>query len=161
MKQQHAWNIFIHNQKLIEMADKKAGYVFVICSLITTYLLSNLANLKSANSWIVYVIVLLLIINAITLILILAIFFARFAKHTGESPPKLVYFNDITKRKLATDYIKTFINSNEESILEDILYQVYETSQICKSKFKLLNLAMILMSFAVLIFFSIIIISSL
>lgn len=159
MKQEHAWNIFLDNQKLIEIADKKAGYLFVVCSLITSYIIANYSNLIDDISWLKWLIIVLIGANGITFISILLVFYARYAKHTGVSPPKLVYFNDIVQRKFATDYINDFKNATEESILEDVLYQVYETSVICKSKFKILNIAMKIMIFSLMVFFSIILIA--
>lgn len=159
MKKDHSWNIFLDNQNLIEIADKKARYLFVINSLTVTYILSNLSNLQFVVYWINYLVFPFLVINAIAFVMILLVFYARYSKHTGDSPPKLVFFNDIVKRTEVVDYIKDFKKASDDDIETDILYQVYETSVICAKKFKLLNWAIILLMIELAIFFSIIVIS--
>jgi hypothetical protein len=131
-----SWKLLQNNQNMIKFADSKIQFLLVISGITTTYILTNLKDLLSFGIYSKIFIVGFLIASLLFVIFALLTIYPRHASKTGISVPKLLYHGHVSERIEVGDYINEFSKADEKEILKDILYQVYEVSNIATKKFK-------------------------
>lgn len=149
----NAWDIYNNNQNMIQFADKKVSVLLLINTIITSTLFNAFFKQLNGNNKITFLFLTYAICLGFFIFFCGGVFFPRPAKFSGEDVPKLIYFNHISKRKNPNEYYKDFLNTNIVKLLEDLIYQIYETSKIANAKYRYLYGAFISLVSQFIIFF--------
>lgn len=153
----HLWNIYKNIQESIKFADQKIQILLVISGLFSAIvfeqLLENFCLSIFQKIFIgVYIIEFILFI-VISLIALLA----RSDRATGSKIARLIYFNHIAERREANEYYDLVSNTEPLDIQKDLAYQIYEVSQIAKTKYKFYKIAWVILLFQIVSFLSLVI----
>ena len=146
----YSWNIFLHNQELIKLADNKIRYLFLVSSVAATFILAESKNLTEVNLPEIVFIAAFVLFMAFASLTIMP----RKTKMKSEaSIPKLIYHKDIIARDDKDTYATEFNASSDEELLRDLLYQIYEISSIAEKKYRYYNYSFYTLCVQVLLFF--------
>ncbi|MAL16513.1 MAG: hypothetical protein CL670_09940 [Balneola sp.] len=143
----YSWHIFSHTQELIKLADYKIRYLFLVSSISATFILRDSAILDNLD-----VFKILFIISFMA--------FLTFASLTikprvtkSKNSPTLIYHKDILFKGDRNEYAKSFKETSDQELEDDLLYQIYEISAIAESKYKYYNYSFYAMCVQIVLFF--------
>lgn len=148
-----ALKVLDNNQNLIKFADTKINVLLVLSGVTTTFILTNFQDLYDIGFWPKFFLVLFFLAFILFMIFSILTIAPRKANQTGNSVPKVIYFEHIASRVEAKDFITEYNNITPEIFLADTLYQIYETAKIASRKFKYYRFSMISIQIQILLFF--------
>jgi hypothetical protein len=151
----HATLIIQRLDKYISDANVKGNFILVINTFIGASILANYNNLKCLASTpsikVLYNIdqALIFILTLTIMVIILKAVFPFL--HSGHSKDGLyrskIFFNSITDYKSKEEYKLIFEKQGEKDILEDLTKQIYQISLGLRTKYRLLQYAIMLIYF--------------
>ena len=145
----YSWNIFLHNQQLIKLADNKIRYLFLVSSVAATFILAESKNLTDVGiPEFIFIATFVLFLTFASLTIK-----PRKSKLTGSQIPRLIYHQDIISRASKDDYANEFREASDEELQKDLLFQIYEISAIANKKYQYYNYSFYTLCVQVLLFF--------
>lgn len=149
----YSWNIFLHQQELIKLADNKIRYLFLVSSVAATFILTESRTMKSID------IPEILFMGSFLLFLAFASLTIKPRKTsvgTGETS-RLIYHKDIISRPDRNTYAADFREASDEDLQSDLLHQIYEISSIANKKYRYYNYSFYTLCVQIVFFFVVLI----
>ncbi|MCP9292633.1 Pycsar system effector family protein [Gracilimonas sediminicola] len=149
----YSWNIFLHQQELIKLADNKIRYLFLVSSVAATFILTESKTLETIN------ISEILFMGSFVLFLAFASLTIKPRKttHGGNDTSRLVYHQDIISRPNRAAYAADFREASDEELQSDLLHQIYEISSIANKKYRYYNYSFYTLCVQIIFFFIVLI----
>lgn len=161
-KDELAFESFKINQDLIKFIDQKASIVLVIFGALTTIYLNVVNSLALLNPFringffnLIHPILLFALTASLLLTLVILIYvlifkviLPRYASHYKKDEISLIYFDHISKLA-RDDYISSFLAQKDDDILNSLLAQNYELSNIITIKQKFLSITIKLLFYSI------------
>jgi len=135
-KNDHLWNIFRNIQELIRFADQKIQVLFVISGLLSTIVFRQALDAIYISLFQKIFVCIYLCGFIVFVVMSLIALIARSKKVEDMGIVRHIYFGHVVKNKKPMDYINSVLNLDNSEIEKDLACQIYEISQIAKTKFK-------------------------
>ncbi len=149
----YSWNIFLHQQELIKLADNKIRYLFLVSSVAATFILTESRTLETINvSEILFMSSFLLFLAFASLTIK-----PRKTASGGVDASKLIYHKDIISRPNRSAYAADFREASDEELQSDLLHQIYEISAITNKKYRYYNYSFYTLCVQIVLFFVVLI----
>lgn len=145
----YSWNIFLHQQELIKLADNKIRYLFLVSSVAATFILTESRTLETIN------VSEILFMGSFLLFLAFASLTIKPRKTAsgGVDTSKLIYHKDIISRANRVAYAADFREASDEELQSDLLHQIYEISSIANKKYRYYNYSFYTLCVQIVLFF--------
>ena len=145
----YSWNIFLHQQELIKLADNKIRYLFLVSSVAATFILTESKTLETISIFEILFLASFLLFLAFASLTIKP----RKTNTGGSEISRLIYHQDIISRKDKVTYASDFIEAPDEELQADLLHQIYEISTIANKKYRYYNYSFYTLCVQILLFF--------
>lgn len=148
----HAWRIYLNCQEMIKYADQKVQVAIALAALITSFALGKLDKIDAAGSFEKFIVGAFVIATATFFYFALAALLARGDTKTDNSVPKLIYFGHISSRSSAEEYRRSFLETDPQRHLDDLLFQIVELGDIAGKKFSNYRSSWVALAFMIVFF---------
>ncbi|HEX9392255.1 MAG TPA: Pycsar system effector family protein [Usitatibacteraceae bacterium] len=139
LRLEQAWRIFNLNQDLIRAADQKIYVLFVMSTLLVTYVSTNLEKIMRQGALQRGILILFLMAVAAFFFFALSTVVSRSRKPPSavSTLPRVVFFGDIAERESGPAYAEAFCSTDLQAIFDDICHQIYDVASIARAKYRL------------------------
>lgn len=148
-----ALKLYESTQNLIRFADTKINLLSFINGIATSFVITNFQQLYMISLFSKVMLALYFVTFIVFVYFLLNTISPRSNKNSEDIGKKIVFFNHVSRRKNAREFINEFNDTTSEEFLEDLLQQIFESSKIASTKFNFYRKSLITLQFQILLFF--------